>query len=255
MSKYIFVPLMVVLFLLAACSAPPTVKPTTLSLPSRTPTFTPVPTGTATPTASPTPSATPTHTPTPSPSATPTETLTPTPSTPIALVQQQAHCRYGPGVAYLHSHDLYPGDQGVIDGKNADGSWLWIQPVGLDRHCWVALSVVAVQGDTASLPVVTSKLPYSSLYEPPENVQAVREGRRVIISWSRINFTQDDDRGYMLKLTLCHNGRLETQTIQTFDTTVTVKDDPGCGEPSSGTLWGVEKHGYTQPVEIPWPEA
>ena len=132
---------------------------------------------------------------------------------------------------------------------------MWIQPAGLERHCWVALSVVEVQGDTADLLVVTSKLPYSNLYGPPEDVQAVREGRRVIISWNRINFTQDDDRGYMLRVMVCNNGRLETQTIQTFETSVTVVDEPGCAEPSSGTLWGVEKHGYTQPVEIPWPGA
>ena len=253
MKKSIFMLLWVALFWLAACSAPPTAEPTAIPLPSRTPTITPEPTGTATPT--PRPSATATRTPTSLPSATPTETPTPTPAQPVAVVQQQAHCRYGPGTAYLHSHDLYPGDQGVIDGKNVDGSWLWIQPAGLERHCWVALSVVEVQGDTADLLVVTSKLPYSNLYGPPEDVQAVREGRRVIISWNRINFTQDDDRGYMLRVMVCNNGRLETQTIQTFETSVTVVDEPGCAETSSGTLWGVEKHGYTQPVEIPWPGA
>ena len=43
-----------------------------------------------------------------------------------------------------------------------------------------------------------------------------------------------------------------TPTI-TFTTSYTVKDEAGCPAPSNGQLYTVEKHGYSQPVEIPWP--
>lgn len=187
------------------------------------------------------------------PTATATSAHTPTPAQPVWVVQQQAHCRYGPGTAYLHAHDLYPGDRGVIDGRNENTSWLWIQPDGLERHCWAAASILTWQGDVGKLPVVTSKLPYSNLYGPPQNVQTARDGSQVTIAWNPLPFTQDDFRGYMLELTTCQGGALATTTIQTNDTSITVTDDTNCGGASGGRLWGVEKHGYTQSVEIPWP--
>lgn len=199
---------------------------------------------TATPTVSPRPTL---------PAATHTLPVTPTPAQPWAAVAVQAHCRYGPGVAYLHSHDLYPGDRSLIDGRNPSGTWLWIQPENLERHCWAATSTLTVYGDIASLNVVTSRLPYSDLYGPPQNVQTAREGTEVTIAWDAIPFTVDDDRGYMLELRLCQNGALSTQTFQTYDSSLTVTDELDCDSPSGGTLWGAEKHGYTQPVEIPWP--
>jgi len=38
-----------------------------------------------------------------------------------------------------------------------------------------------------------------------------------------------------------------------MDTTYTFTDEAGCAEASSGLLYTVEKHGYTDPVPIPWP--
>lgn len=185
--------------------------------------------------------------------ATSTSQQTPTPAQPVAIVQQQAHCRYGPGTAFLHSHDLYPGDRSLVDGRNSNSSWLWIQPEGLERHCWAAASVLTWQGDVNALPVVTSKLPYSNLYGPPQNVQTARNGNQVSIAWDPLPFTVDDFRGYMLELRTCQGGTLTSTTIQTNDTLVTVVDETDCGGDSGGRLWGVEKHGYTQSVEIPWP--
>ena len=65
--------------------------------------------------------ATPTHTATSEPTLTstptielsPTVTATPTFAFPSVTVNKQAHCRYGPSVAYLHAADLYPGDVGT----------------------------------------------------------------------------------------------------------------------------------------------
>jgi hypothetical protein len=225
---------------LPTASQPVQPSPTASPLP---PTHTPLP-----------PTPTPTRPPRPTmPTATPIAPKTPTPAQPWAEVAVQAHCRYGPGVAYLHSADLYPGDRGVIDGRNESSGWLWIQLDGLNRHCWAAASTLHVYGDVSALPVVESKLPYSDLYGPPQNVQTARDGDEVTIAWDALPFTADDDRGYMLQLTLCENGALSTQTYQTNETILTVTDEQSCGGGSGGVLWGVEKHGYTQSVEIPWP--
>jgi len=247
--------LLLLISLLSACqSGAPAPDPTTTPQPPATlaPTHTSTATATITQTLEPA-SPTPTQARPTLPTATNTVPVTPTPSAPTATVVQQAHCRYGPGTAYLHAGDLYPGDQAKVDGRNSNAAWLWIQPADLDYHCWAAASVLEVAGDIATLPVVTSNLPYSDLYGPPKNVQAWREDGQVLISWDPIPFTVDDDRGYMLQLTLCQGGDLVEQAISTFETSVIVQDDPDCKGASGGILWGVEKHGYTQAVEIPWP--
>ena len=80
-------------------------------------TDTPSPSATFTPTETPTITETPTLTFTPS--ITPTASITPTPTFafPSVTVNKQAHCRYGPSVAYLHAADLYPGDAGTVRGR------------------------------------------------------------------------------------------------------------------------------------------
>ncbi|MCU0488331.1 MAG: hypothetical protein MUE67_05210 [Anaerolineales bacterium] len=235
----------------------PTVKQTSLAAAPATPTFTatrPVP-----PTQRPLPSPT-----TPNPTATlpvfPTATQTalasPTGNEATELhaeVVQQAHCRYGPGTAFLHSDDLYPGERAGVDGRNDSGTWLWIKPDDIDRHCWAAASVLRYDGQVNLLPVVTSKLPYSNLYGPPQNVQTARDGDQVIIAWDPLPFTEDDFRGYMLQLDLCQGGQMVTVTLQTNDTQIGVTDELSCGGGSGGRLWGVEKHGYTQSVEVIFP--
>jgi hypothetical protein len=40
-----------------------------------------------------------------------------------------------------------------------------------------------------------------------------------------------------------------------YHTSYTFTDGPGCSQPSGGKLYTVEKHGYTSPVDIPWPPA
>ncbi len=227
-----------------------TVTPTLL--PSSTATFTTIPSATTTPT--PTPTETPTAT--PLPSFTPTETLTPTPSVPSLVVAQQAHCRYGPGKAYLHAHDLYPGDRANIDGKSASGGWLWIKPSDIHYHCWVAKSVVETQGDLSTIPFISTQLPMSSagLYEPPDKIWVDRDEDEVTIYWSDVWMTEDDDRGYLVEAFVCQKGDLVFWAVWTDDNHYTLPDDrKGCTQPSNGKLYAVEKHGYLQPLEIPWP--
>jgi hypothetical protein len=245
--------------LISACSRQPATpkaalaainpSPEIRSTHTAAPTFTSTPTPTPTPTASPSPTLTVTSTATVVPSITPS----PTPDVPIAAALMRAFCRYGPGKAYLYSHELKEGDTAVIEGRNASGSWLWVQPGNLDRHCWVSASVVETRGDLSGVNVVQSRLPHSTLYGPPGDVESEREGDTVLISWERVWMTQDDDRGYLIEARVCQNGSIVWISAHTDENRYTLTDERGCSGESGGRLYTVEKHGYTDPVTIPWP--
>jgi hypothetical protein len=165
----------------------------------------------------------------------------------------QAFCRYGPGKAYLYSHGLYEGDRAEVHGRNYSGNWLWIKPENLDRHCWVSASVVEISGDIKTVVVAHTKLPHSTLYGPPEHVDAYRDGDRVKVTWEAVWMTEDDDRGYLIEATICQNGALIPVAVHTEKPVYEFTDQAGCSQPSGGKLYTVEKHGYTDPVPIPWP--
>jgi len=97
------------------------------------------------------------------------------------------------------------------------------------------------------------KLPKSVLYQAPGNVQAVRNHTSVMVTWDRVNMTEDDDRGYMIEANVCQGGRYIFLVIATNNTFYEFTDEAGCSLPSNGLLYTVEKHGYTDPVAIPWP--
>ncbi|HSB66671.1 MAG TPA: hypothetical protein VLD65_08825, partial [Anaerolineales bacterium] len=63
----------------------------------------------------------------------------------------------------------------------------------------------------------------------------------------------DDDRGYMIEANICQGGNLVWTAVATMDTTYTFTDETTCNDPSNGLLYTVEKHGYTDPLPIPWP--
>lgn len=223
-------------------------------------TETPAPTLTFTPTETFTPAPTFTPTMTLTPSVTPTPSLTPTPTYafPSVTVNKQAHCRYGPSVAYLHAADLYTGDVGTVRGRFVYSRWLYVKFDKLNYFCWVAPSVVDVVGDISLIALKELNLQSigSNMYGPPKGVTAVRAGNEVIISWNQVNMTQDDDRGYLLELFVCQNGNFIWWTDSypdQFTTAYEVRDEAGCPVASSGLLYTVEKHGFSQPVVIPWP--
>ncbi len=218
-------------------------------------TETPVPSATFTSTATmvPTDTLTPTITPTA------TITATATFNFPTATVNKQAHCRYGPSVAYLHAADLYPGDTGTVRGRYIYGNWLYVKFDKLKYFCWVAPSVVDVVGDVKTVGYTELNLQSigSNMYGPPKGVTAVRNGNEVIISWEQVKMTKDDDRGYLLELFVCQKGNLLWWTDSypdQYKTSYEVRDEPGCNTPSSGKLYTVEKHGFSDPVDIPWPQ-
>jgi hypothetical protein len=93
----------------------------------------------------------------------------------------------------------------------------------------------------------------NNLYGPPGNIQAVRDGNTVRITWDEVPMTVDDDRGYLLEVTVCQGGNLIWMAVQTMVETYEFTDEPGCSGSSGGLLYTVEKHGYVDPVTIPWP--
>lgn len=253
MKVYKIIPL--IFLFVSACASPTeipvTITPTVIALTetlTSTPTASQSPTGTLTPTIAFTSTVTPT----------PTIAGTPTFAFPSATVNKQAHCRYGPSVAYLHAADLYPGDTGTVRERYIYGNWLYAKFDKLNYFCWVAPSVVDVVGDVSALKYKELNLQSigSNMYGPPRGVTATRNGAFVVISWEQVEMTRDDDRGYLLELFVCQNGGYIWWTDSypdQFTTSYEVKDESGCSQPSSGKLYTVEKHGFSDPAIIPWP--
>ena len=218
--------------------------------------MTETPEATFTPSETITPTAT--LTPTIELSPTAAQTFTPTFAFPTVTVNKQAHCRYGPSVAYLHAADLYPGDVGSVRGRYIYSNWLYIKFDKLNYLCWVAPSVVDVVGDVSTVAYKELNLQSigSNQYGPPTGVTAARDGNQVTISWSQVHMTKDKDRGYLLELFVCQDTIYKWWTDSYPDqesTSYTVKDEAGCAQPSSGKLYTVEKHGFSEPAIIPWP--
>jgi hypothetical protein len=180
-------------------------------------------------------------------------TPTPTFAFPQAVIQMQANCRYGPGTAYLYSHGLYSSDTGEIHGRTPSGAWLWIKPENLERHCWAAASVMEVVGDIFTVKVQEPVLPRTTFAGPPENVNAQRVGDMVTVSWSPVDLTVDKARGYLIEAQVCQNGQYISTAVQTDNLYYEFTDEGNCAISSSGRLYTAEKHGYSDPVAIPWP--
>jgi hypothetical protein len=253
--------ILLIFLFVAACApsaeeqATPTILAITATATTQAFTETPEPTATLTRTAT----LRPTNTSTPTIELSPTIPATATFAFPSVTVNKQAHCRYGPSQAYLHAADLYPGDVGTVRGRYIYSSWLYIKFDKLNYFCWVAPSVVDVVGDVSTVAYKELNLQSigSNQYGPPRNVTAVRDGNNVTISWDRVEMTKDKDRGYLLELFVCQDTIYMWWTDSYPDqdsTSYTVKDEAGCAQPSSGKLYTVEKHGFSAPAIIPWPE-
>ncbi|KAA3647096.1 MAG: hypothetical protein DWQ07_06260 [Chloroflexi bacterium] len=127
--------------LLLACNNATPEAPTNTDIPASVtpvlPSDTPEPTGTATTTNTPEPTAT--HTP-----------------EPVAItVDQNAICRTGPNPDYQIVSYLNPGQTGVAQGQNEDGSWWWVQVENLEESCWISDVVVSTTGETEALAYIT----------------------------------------------------------------------------------------------------
>jgi hypothetical protein len=113
-----------------------------------------------------------------------------------------------------------------------------------------------IHGEVMSVAPASLPLPQSPYYGPVTGVSAVRKGDDVIISWDPINLRAGDDSlqyPYLIEVWLCKDGQLTFNPIGSWETIVTVKDEPGCSEATHARVYGVEKHGYTAWVTVPWP--
>jgi hypothetical protein len=226
------------------------------------PSITPLPTQTAAATLTPTNTPTPTRTPILTPTRTPTNVPSQTPaasSTPVFLrgqVLMLSNCRYGPGAAYLYKYALIEGSNLEIIGRDQRGGWLLVRAIGGTNPCWVNASLMDVKGEIQDLSATTLPLPMSPYYGPLTGASAERSGSEVTISWHPLVLRAGDDSEqylYLVEAWLCQDGELVFTPLGSYQTTIKVTDEAGCPEPSHGRVYGVEKHGYTRWIEIPWP--
>jgi hypothetical protein len=169
----------------------------------------------------------------------------------------RANCRYGPGYPYLYKYGLVPGSNLEIIGRTDTGSWILIQAIGGNNPCWVKASLMELNGEVMAVQPTYIPLPPSPYYRPPTGVSARREGDEVIVSWNPISLRAGDDQAaarYVVEAWVCLAGQLTFTPVGSYIAQAVVPDEPGCSEPSHARLVAAEKHGYTLPVEIPWPQ-
>jgi hypothetical protein len=215
---------------------------------------------TSTPTATPF-SLTSTSRPTASPTVTTTPTLTPTYSILRGqVIPDRANCRYGPGWPYLYKYGLVGGSNLEIIGRNELGTWVLIRAIGGTNPCWVKAALMDIGGDVFTVQPVSVDIiqAWSPYYAPLTGVSAHRVEGMVIISWHPLQLRAGDDSEqvpYIVETWTCQDGQIVFNPVGVYLETAEVLDEPGCSEPSHGQVLAAEKHGYTKPVEIPWPQA
>jgi len=248
--------------LLASCNLPqsstalPTLGPASPIQPAFvTPMFTPsltiLPTDTITIAPTSTATLTPSPSDTPTSTAVSTQTGTPTQQNPTAVSKANSSCLYGPNSAYLYIYGLTPGASATIQGRDAAGDWLWVQPTGTKLYCWVYASLVSVSVDIKSIPVENPPLPTNPSVRPPSSVHATRSGSSVTISWNAA--APAVQLGYLIEASVCSNGLVLGVVVTTTNTSLTLTDGTTCKYASSGQLRVQNKLGYSTAVNIPWP--
>lgn len=169
-----------------------------------------------------------------------------------------SNCRYGPGAPYLYKYALIEGSNLEIIGRNDLGTWILVRAIGGKNPCWVKASLMSIKGDVMDVAPTYIPLPQSPYYNHLTGVSAVRDGNSVIVSWNALQLRPGDDSEqypYLIEAWVCIAGELVFTPVGTYDTIVSILDEPGCATPSHGRVYGVEKHGYTRWVTIPWPPA
>ncbi len=113
-----------------------------------------------------------------------------------------------------------------------------------------------VKGDVMSVAPTYIPLPRSPYYGPPTGAYATWYRNVVTISWYGIDLKPGDDSEqfpYLVEAWVCTDGQIIFTPVGSYETVVAIADEAGCSEPSHARLYAVEKHGYSQPVEISWP--
>jgi hypothetical protein len=74
-----------------------------------------------------------------------------------------------------------------------------------------------------------------------------------MVSWDVVPLSDDKRRGYLIEANVCEETVGYPLIVHTDDTSYTFRDDQNCTLKAGGLLYTVEKHGYSDPVQIPWP--
>lgn len=205
--------------------------------------------------------STPTQLPSPTPTETRTATLLPTvASLRVKVIAPQVICHYGPGKPYLYKYALIGGSNLEAITRVEWGDFLQVRAIGGTNPCWVNPEWVEVDGSLLQLRTIPAdevELPLSPYYAPLTGVSASRQGNNVTITWNPLILRAGDDSEqvpYLLEAWLCQEGEYKFIPLGSYQPSITVLDEPGCSNPSRAHILAAEKHGYTRPIEISWPE-
>jgi hypothetical protein len=177
------------------------------------------------------------------------------------VIVDQAVCHYGPGAPYLYKYGVYKGSNLEIIARVEPGDYVEVQAIGGNNPCWVNPKYLKIKGDLRTVRPIRPedvKLPMSPYYNPPTRYSARRDGSTVTVFWSQLVLRAGDDSEqmpYVIEAWVCRNGQIVFTPVGTYQLALKFEDEPGCSEPSHARLIAAEKHGYTRPVEIPWPPA
>lgn len=214
-----------------------------------------------TPSATTTVTATASETATEIPTGTATETAIPT---YVVLrgevIIAQAVCHYGPGAPYLYKYGVIAGSNLEIIRRVEGGNYIEVRAIGGSNPCWLRQDYMDIRGEILNLEPVSPfevKLPISPYYAPPAWVTASRTGDQVSVTWSALVLRAGDDSEqtpYIIEAWVCRDGQMVFDPVRAWQPLATVVDEPGCSEPSRARLIAAEKHGYTRPIDIDWPQ-
>ena len=82
-----------------------------------------------------------------------------TPTYVFVSIDQQAACRFGPGFDYHIVGYVSQGQVLLVHGRNPEGKWWWIRIPDTARYCWISDALVTIEGDSASVPLLTPAPP------------------------------------------------------------------------------------------------
>lgn len=172
---------------------------------------------------------------------------------------EHVSCFYGPSKAYLYKYGLLGGSNLEIIGIMQDTQYIQVRAIGGDNPCWMNLEWMTVKGDINNVQPIDPLeivLPMSPYYPALSSVSATRNGNEVTITWSPLYLRAGDDseqEPYLVEAWVCQAGKLTFIPIGLYETSTNIIDETGCEQPSHGRVYGVEKHGYTKYIEVPWP--
>jgi len=90
------------------------------------------------------------------PEVAPTLTPAPTEVVPQVTAQVNANCRTGPSTVFDPYGFLLAGESAALVGRTNDSSWYQVQLEGLSASCWISASIIDINVDPETLPVIAS---------------------------------------------------------------------------------------------------